>query len=93
MEATTVTPIVTPSTYVQSTDDKTLIIKGSILIAKVSSVFMEIVTDFSITLIPSNCFTYDREKTHHFIISIFEKKNFLARQFNIMFQFFKKIFG
>jgi hypothetical protein len=62
MEATTVTPIVTPSTYVQSTDDKTLIIKGSILIAKVSSIFMEIVADFSITLIPSNCFTTEKKR-------------------------------
>ena len=59
IETTTVIPIVTPSTHVPRTDDKKYLIKGAILIAKASSVLLEIVTDFSITELPSNCFDHN----------------------------------
>ena len=58
-QATTVIPIVTPTTHVPRTDDKKYLIKGAILIAKASTQLKEIVTDFSITEIPSNCFDHN----------------------------------
>ena len=58
-EATTISPIVTPTTHVPRTNDRKYLIKGAILIAKASATLKEIVTDFSITEIPTNCYDHN----------------------------------